>query len=366
MRIILFVIFLLVGRASVEAQLNIQSVSQGFDMRIRIDNLGQWGRNAFLGGSPPYETGLIGFEYPVGSHVEHLYGGGVWVGGKLDTARIGTSPQLRLVSTAYEGWSGPLNEFFPGSSPADTIWKVNFRGVPRPPSWESYWGNLIPRVSVSDNDMYMIYTDYQRTVTSHIPLRLKVAQSSFVWSDPDAEGIHIVEYKIMNAGIKTIDSAYIGFFSEMDVGFISQTNFFQTNYSGFLATSKTGFAQHPFLYGITPAGLTILRTPRPLDSLRFSFRWFPGPQTPTPDVNRYAMLSSGVINPDEYPLTSDTRFVLSCGPFTIRPVTHATPDTLVVAFAFVAGQTVNQLNDRALRARQLYSVSLESSRPRSR
>ena len=331
---------------------NVVSARQGFMMKIQLNNLGAFGRYAHPGGS---STDTLGLEYPIGQRIEHLFGAGVWVGGKLDTARAGTSTPLRLVSVAYEGWAGPIHEFYPGASPADTIWKLNGWGVPRPPSWNSYWGDAIPRFSMSNNDHYMCYNDTGRIVTGHIPLRLKVIESSFVWLDSAWEGIHIVEYKVINQGKKTIDSSYVGFFVEGDVGYRDWTSFWQKNNSAYLQPTRTGYTNNPVTFGTTPIGLSFLHASRPHDSLRFSFRWFPGQQTPANDAMKYAFLSSGRIDADEYPALSDSRFLLSCGPFTIRPIA----DTVVVAFAFVSGQSINQLDVRAQKARQLYQTAVD-------
>lgn len=110
-----------VAFAAIALAQNVRHAKQGFSMRLCFDNRGVIGRMAY----PDFPNDSIGLEYPLGSACEHVFGGGLWVGGKLDTAQSGTSMPIRLVSTAYEGWSGPLFEFFPGNSVADTIWKVN-------------------------------------------------------------------------------------------------------------------------------------------------------------------------------------------------------------------------------------------------
>ncbi len=345
----LSVLVMIVFIAATSVSQNIVAGRQGFAMQMQLDNRGVFGRYAFPGG--PTSTESMGFEYPIGQKIEHLYGAGLWVGGKLDTARAGTSTAISLVTVAYEGWSGPMNEFYPGYSLADSIWKVIGRGIVRPSSWESYWGNSIPRVSVSDNDFYMCYNDTGRLITGHVPLRLKVVQSSFVWADTMWEGIQIVEYKVINQGRKTIDSAFVGCNVEGDVGYRDWSTFWTKNCSGYSSSARTCYTENPVVPGTTPIGLSLLKASRPLDSLRVSVR-YSNPQTPSNDANRYRFVSTGQIDPDEYPGLSDSRFLLSCGPFTIRPIA----DTVVVAFAFVSGQSINQLDLRAQKARQLYTT----------
>lgn len=328
---------------------------QGFSMRLCFRNSGTMGRISYPGTSIARDS--IGLEYPIGAPYEHILGAGLWVGGKLDTARAGTSTPIRLVSTAYEGWAGPLSEFSGGPSPADTIWKVIGRGVPRPPSWDAYWGNSIPSVSVSDNDHYCAYRDNLVPVSWHVPLHLKVIQSSYVWNDPYAEAIHIIEYKIINDGDKRIDSVYVGMLLEHYVGLYSQLPYYRRwGYIAYYPDVRTMYAHNPVDIGTTPVGVTLLGTSRDLDSLRLTFQWWVGPMTPTPDAQRYIRMSSGSIMPDEALSNpaGDSRGLFGCGPFTIRPTAGPGPDTLVVAFAIVSGQNLTVMRQRAERARIIY------------
>lgn len=335
---------------------NLRYVKQGFAMRLCFDNSGAFGHVVY----PPTTSAprdSIGLEYPIGQRYEHIYGGGPWVGGKLDTAVSGTSSQIKLVTTGYEGYGGGVNslfEFNPGGSPVDTIWKVTGRGVPKPPSWNTYWGNLIPTMSISDNDHYCMFNDYVYPALNHRPLKLRVAQSSYVWNDPYAEAIHIVEYKIMNMGTKPIDSAYVGMFIDADVGPINVPGFYSHNYTGYFSNLRTGYVHNPVDIGSTPVGVALIGASRPLDSLRLAFRWWPLAASPITDASKYAVLSSGVIQPDEFPNLSDTRFLLSIGAFTIRPATDPTPDTLLVAVAIVSGQNLTVMGRNADRARIIY------------
>lgn len=335
-------------------------------MRVQLDNEGVFGRQAYIGGSPSQASGLLGLEYPIGQPYEHIFGGGIWVGGYLDTARVGTSVPVRAVSTAYEGWSGPLNEFFPGTTSQDSIWRIFGRNTPKPPNWDSYWGGAIPYNPISDADFYMTYTDTQRTdIAGHIPLNLKVIQSSYAWDDPYADAIMILEYRIINMGRKVIDSAYVGFFFEADVGPISAPLYYQRNFTGYYPNLRTAYIHNPVDRGSTPVGCALLTTSLPLDSLRYSFNWYPGPQSPTPDANRYLMLSGGEIDPDEFPSLSDTRFLFGFGPFFIKPSRDSIglpapdADTLKIAVAIIsgfdpAGNHLRALQRNASRALDIY------------
>lgn len=336
------------------------TIRVGYSMRVMIDNAGQMGRQAYPGGSPSVASGRLGMEYPIGDPFEHLFGSGIWVGGLLDTARVGTSPPVRAVSTAYEGWSGPLNEFFPDNRPSDSIWTGSKNNPTRPAGWDAYWLNPSDSVGyldyrpIADQETYMVYRDNRQRVTGHVPLNLKVIQRNYAWNDPYADAIMIVEYTIYNVGTKPIDSTYIGFFFEADVGPNAVPLYYQRNFTGYYANSRTAYVHNPSDRGSTPAGLSFLRR----DSLRYAFRWYPGPQSPTPDSRRYEFMSSGRIDPDEFPNLSDTRFLFSVGPFTLRPY-RVVRDSLRIAVAVLsgkdpAGNHLRVLQRNAARALDIY------------
>jgi hypothetical protein len=353
---VLIVVFVVMSLDSHAQTINYSAAKQGYSMKLEFNNMGGFGRIGY----PPYRVTpnppaaeSLGLEYPVGQLIEHVYGGGIWIGGILDTSRTGTSPPLRLLSLAYEGWAGPYYELFPGSQQADSIWRVYGRNAPKPSGWDAYWSGALAFRPMADQNFYCNYRDSSNVeVAQHVPLNVRVIQSSFAWNDPYAEGIHIIEYKIMNMGRKTIDSSYLGFFLEGDVGPISIPSFYQHNYSGYLASTRAAYSHNPIDIGSTPVGISILDASRPLNSLRTTFHWFPGPQTPTPDVQRYIAMSTGVIDSTQS-VISDTRFILACGPFTIRPG-PSNSDTIVFAVAVLSAQSISVLNTRATRAREIY------------
>lgn len=337
---------------------NYQYRHQGFSMRITIDNRGAFGRVAypqFQGGGGTVPTDSIGLEYPIGARFEHIYGAGIWVGGILDTTTTPGPPvRVRGVTVGYEGWTGPFFEFWPARSPADTIFRIfsstpgqytdSNRYPPKPVAWDEASGmeNAFPYKPISDADYYCKYDDYHERVTNHVPLKLKTFQSSFAWDDAYADAIIILEYRIVNNGQKNIDSSYVGFFFEADVGPIDVANYFQRNFTGYFQDSRTAYVHNPSDRGSTPVGCALLSTSRPLDSLRYSFRWWPGPQHPGTDADRYQRLASGSIDSNQSTSNlSDTRCLFGFGPFTIHPsnppLPGFTPDTLKIAVAIVSG-----------------------------
>ena len=102
---------------------NIDYAKQGYSMLLHLNNNGAYGRISYRnpGSVTPY-TDSLGLEYPVGDRIEHMWGGGLWVGGVVDQ---GGGQFLKSVSTTYESEFNRTPEFYPGSSPADAIWRVN-------------------------------------------------------------------------------------------------------------------------------------------------------------------------------------------------------------------------------------------------
>ncbi|HLF15654.1 MAG TPA: hypothetical protein VI932_12285, partial [Bacteroidota bacterium] len=106
---------------------------QGYDMRVWISNqmtLGLQAWDCAADGSCIPEDPHYGLEYPAGSGIEHLYGGGPMIGGKVDGAR--------RVSEGYNANNGgkyilpdplhPLRERIWRTSVADSVTEPNRRG----------------------------------------------------------------------------------------------------------------------------------------------------------------------------------------------------------------------------------------------
>jgi hypothetical protein len=329
---------------------NIVSTRLGYSMALHLNNCGAYGRISYRGSISPY-TDSMGLEYPVGSRVEHVWGGGLWIGGAVEEF---PNQFINVVSTTYESEFNTRPEFYPGSAAADTIWRVNGRNTPKPFGWDAYWGNALPFKPLSDNDLHCMYTDYDFPVGNHTPLGLKVVQSAYAWNDPYADGILIIQYKIINVGTRSINSAFVGIFVDGDVGPISVPSYFTRNHTGYYASTRTAYIHNPAIRGSTPVGVTLLHTSKVLDSLQYTFQWWSASQTPVNDAARYAVMSSAVIRPDEYPALSDTRFLFGFGPFTIRSGSDPHPDTLNVAIALLSGKDLFEMQRNARRALDIY------------
>lgn len=326
-------------------------VTQGSSMRVAFNRLATFGKHVLPSATYP----SYGLRYP-DIPFEHVYGAGIWVGGKIDTTASGTGERIKAVSTGYDGYFAPLNEFLPRSQ-SDSIWMVYGRNATKPSGWDQYWGSALQFHPFGDENFYNQYDDYTNPVNLR-SMKLNIIQSSYTWNDPQGEGIQILEFRVMNNSTRTIDSAYVAFFMDADVGPIEQPDYKLRNCSGFLPASRVAYTMNPVDFGSTPVGVSVLNADEPLDSLRFTFQWYPAPQSPNSDALKYDLMSSGVVKPDEYPAGSDTRFLVSFGPFAIQPYTAINPDTLRVAFALLSATDLNQLQVHANRAYDIYQTIL--------
>ena len=350
-------------------------LQQGFNVKLWLGNNGTVGEGAFTGFDPP---GRIGMEYPVGSGIEHLLGAGLWIGAIIDTARSGPPRKTKVVTTGYDyGILGPRHEMFGNQSPTDTFFTTNIfqTGVPNRRFFDDDGDSRVDEDeldgidndhdglidedygAVSEKDSSVSYIDYftTPTVLGHIPLGLKVWQKSYAWGSKVKEPILPFDFYIVNNGTRVLDSVFVGFFSDVWVGPYSIGNSLQHKFCGYLPEVRTAFAHNAIDRPSTPYGVTVLGTPRPLDSLRYTFQWNNFADNPGTDVAHYDYMSSGQIKPDEpFDPGSDSQFLLSFGPFdAVRP-----GDTLKISVALLSGEALlegfNTLKENATKALLLY------------
>jgi hypothetical protein len=202
----------------------------------------------------------------------------------------------------------------------------------------------LPYAPRSDAEYYTKYDDYHVSVGGHTPLKLKVFQTSFAWNHPYADAIIIFEYRITNMGRKKIDSAYVGFFFDADVGPYNVANYAQRNFTGYYPESHTAYVHNPADRGSTPVGCALLDYgPHiPGDTLKYTFRWWNGPQHPATDAAKYTLLSSRIQDSTQsISNLGDPRLIFGFGPFTLNPnnppLPGITPDTVRILIAIVSG-----------------------------
>ncbi len=113
---------------------------------LEITNFGMFGgdNDKFT-----HDEFFISAEYPARSGINHICGGGLWVGAIIDTSSVpGVTKKIKKVSFGYEGWGGDghsqgagtyeLIEMWPSSKPADTIWVISKDHPEQPAGWDGF------------------------------------------------------------------------------------------------------------------------------------------------------------------------------------------------------------------------------------
>jgi hypothetical protein len=119
-------------------------VKQGFNMKVWLSNQMTMGLQAWDGPASATPDGF-GLEYPAGSGVEHLYGAGPRIGGKIDGS-------IR-VTEGYNG-SDARKEFLPEYAhlPRERFWQTSIRDTSWFNTFKNKW-ETIPNKRGCDDDI---------------------------------------------------------------------------------------------------------------------------------------------------------------------------------------------------------------------
>jgi hypothetical protein len=358
---------------------------------MTVTNFGTIGtRNAFWPKQPSC-------EYPRGSRIEHIYQGGLWVGGVVRTVDPGNPRNGQiLVSTgstdraSTSSVSGGDYEFNPEIS--DSIMELSALSDDRPAT------SQFSPLAVSHQDFICDYTDmFTRSpstgdsILNHNPLGLRVHQESYSWNFPFADFFVILRYQIYNAGADTLDSVYVGLW---DNAVVRNTNYVQPRTVGYFDVTGQGYDSvqrmaYSFDFNGAPGGppadsyvgVKLLGTtpfPSHVDSIgnlrahtyynAWQFRLSSGDNiylSPTDDYNsdrylsRYSRMTQTMPQDHIDPLRilpKNVTYLLSTGPFSrLNP-----GDSVEVVFAVVCAKkfgTNPASQDTRLQRQNLYTNS---------
>lgn len=374
-------------------------------LQLQITNIGETGNH-----NNPSRTTIPSAEWPPGSGNDYLYAAGIWVGA-IDASGI---PH---VSTAlYQNEFSP--EVIPGSEdgvapcaalPPDQIADVreSYEGIPG--------GNRIISSSVDPDDdgdglvdedfpngldddgdgrcdedfaatgQQMFATEYfddipsiRQILPEHVPLGIRIRQTSYSWATPGQNDFVGMDYKITNRSGRTLRNVMVAIFADTDIGNRGITGYFDDDMCGLFdrviqypgptgelvkrrvqmayawdnpdnpanpqerkGGDAPGYFGCMFLnHTVDPSGATA-----PNHVGVTSFKFFSGSGLPYAaggdpenDAQRYQLMTDPSLNPDETgqlvstrPL--DYRFIMATGPFrTILP-----ESSLTVSVGWVIG-----------------------------
>ncbi len=174
---------------------------------LTVTNFGTYGHGFSLWPEQP------SCEYPLGSGIEHIFDGGLWVGGYTSNDSLGNNRQGPFVTTgavdaASVSTRGGGFEFTnaAGSMVQERSTLLDSRYYnPKAVSHQDFVSDYV------DTNKY--YLNHE-LIENHNPLGLAVHQESYAWNFPFANFFVIMNYTIKNVTNKYIDSVYIGLWTD--------------------------------------------------------------------------------------------------------------------------------------------------------
>ncbi len=317
---------------------------------LTVTNFGTYGHGFSLWPEQP------SCEYPLGSGIEHIFDGGLWIGGFIADDSLGNNKSGPFVTTgavdaASVSFRGGGFEFTnePGS-----------RVIERSSLADSPFFNPD---AVSHQDFVMDYADTSRTLSNgefipnHNPLGVTVHQETYAWNFPFANFFVIMNYWIKNVSNKFIDSVFVGLWTDTVVRNTNVTSpriggaFYNKGGNGYLdslhvayefdATGDVGFTD-------SYIGIQFLGANAKYDSINFvswQFRNTTDPNffAPQEDIHRYRKMYGYFggdnryghgVSPEVLKQPSNRSVLITAGPFK-----HIAPgDSVNVTFAIVAAK----------------------------
>ncbi len=317
---------------------------------LTVTNFGTYGHGFSLWPKQP------SCEFPLGSGIEHIFDGGLWVGGFISSDSLNTKPQGPFVTTGAVDAASVANR---GGG-----WEfTNQPGSLVQERSSLFTSRFYSPNAISHQDFVMDYVDTNRTLSNgeiivdHVPLGIAVHQETYAWNFTFANFFVIMNYWIKNVSDKYIDSVYIGLWTDTVIRNTNITSprigaaFYNKGGNGYVdslhvayefdATGDVGFTDHYI-------GIQFLGANVPYDSVNFvswQFRNTTDPNffAPTTDLKRYKKLAgyfggnnrwSAGINHNSLKKPSNRSVLISAGP--IKSI--APGDSINITFAIVAAK----------------------------
>ena len=179
---------------------NTKSTNIG-NIGLTVTNFGTYGNGFSLWPDQP------SCEYPLGSGIEHIFDGGLLIGGIIrgNSEPFVTSGAVDASSVSARGGGF---EFTNG---------LGQKVIERSSLFDS---PFYQPSAISHQDFVMDYTDSNivfsngEPITDHRPLGVVVHQECYAWDFPFADFFVIMNYTIKNTSRKIIDSVYVGLWTD--------------------------------------------------------------------------------------------------------------------------------------------------------
>ncbi len=174
---------------------------------LTVTNFGTYGHGFTLWPEQPSA------EYPLGSGIEHIFDGGLYIGGFTSDNESGSNRQGPFVTTGAVDASSV-------SSRGGGFEYTNAPGALVVERSSLLSSRYFDPAAVSHQDFIMDYTDTNKVylngevIENHDPLGVTVHQESYAWNFPFADFFVIMNYTIKNVSQKYIDSVYVGLWTD--------------------------------------------------------------------------------------------------------------------------------------------------------
>jgi hypothetical protein len=193
--------------------------------------------------------------------------------------------------------------------------------------WDGDWqttagGTMIitePGIT-ADEEGYAQYHDLNNSI--------EVTQESYAWADPPHDDYVIVKYTIKNVGYSDFLTLYAGHRSDFDV--LGDHGGSQTDMSAFDSTRNLAYMYD--YYGDCHVGVKLLEG---------NYRGYRTGWYVADDAEKFSALSTAGAEPPTI-MPDDWCFWLSVGPYAV-----AQGDSIIIAFAFLAGEDLSDLQANA-------------------
>ncbi|MGE5351851.1 MAG: hypothetical protein ACM3P0_07200 [Acidobacteriota bacterium] len=209
---------------------------------LTLTNFGMYG-NGFSGRWPKQPS----CEYPLGSGIEHIFAGGLWVGGYVSKDASGSGKTGPFVTTGAVDKSSV-------SSRGGGFEYTNLPGSRIVERSSLLTSKVFSPKAVSHQDFVMDFVDTNRVligsnnepIPDHIPLGIAVHQESYAWNYSFANFFVIMNYWIKNVSDKYIDSVCVGLWTDTVIRntIVSPpgtSNFFTHGGNGYSDSLKIGY-----------------------------------------------------------------------------------------------------------------------------
>ncbi|NWF90033.1 MAG: hypothetical protein HXY50_11310 [Ignavibacteriaceae bacterium] len=174
---------------------------------LTVTNFGTYGHGFALWPQQPSA------EYPLGSGIEHIFDGGLWIGAFVANDSLGNGKSGPFVTTGAVDASslaakGGGFEF------------TNAAGEKVLERSSLLDSRFYSPDAISHQDFTMDFVDTNLTwengelIENHIPLGIAVHQECYAWNFPFADFFVIMNYSIKNVSKKYLDSVYVGLWTD--------------------------------------------------------------------------------------------------------------------------------------------------------